>query len=428
MVKLTDYEQRMLNGEMGEFKQKALEFIVKYANVLGAEELCEVTRATLFIGAQHYLDCFETGDYDEIFSKFYFSSDKKVKIEQFSENCICQTCAAACDLHDYKTTHLSKEFFDKNNRFLQITKEVGVNIVNSCTPYYIGWIPLMGEHFVTTESSNVVMSNSVFGAYGNADGIEASVCSAITGRTPLWGNHVKENRYGTVVFNIQCNADTVYDWDIIGYTIGRVLPPHEKPIINGNFKRPDIDKLRQCFSTLATTSAAEICHVVGITPEAPTLESALGGKVPIKIVDITEKEYKTSVKMICDPGSGEIDYVSIGCPHLSLNELRDIALYMENKKVKENVELLIWTDYAIKEMANVNGYTKVIEDTGGYVLTSSCPVVMREESHKHAKAMVINGAKQAHAIKPQTRAKVYFGDIYKCIDAAISGRWEGEHE
>ncbi|MEL7563793.1 MAG: aconitase X catalytic domain-containing protein [Dehalobacterium sp.] len=425
MVKLTAYEQKMLNGEMGEFKQKALEFIVKYANVLGAEELCEVTRATLFIGAQHYLDVFETDDYEEIFSKFYLSSDKKIKFGNFSENCVCQTCAAACDLTDYETTHLSKEFFDKDRRFLEITKKAGVNIVNSCTPYYVGWLPLMGEHFVTTESSNTLMSNSFFGAYGNSDGIEAAVCSAICGRTPLWGNHIKENRYGTVVFNIQCKSDTVYDWDIIGYTVGRYLPFSEKPIISGDFKRPNINKLRQLFSALATTSAAEICHIVGITPEAHTLEMALGGKPPIKTINITDLEYKESEKMICDPGSGEVDYVNIGCPHLALDELRDVALYMEGKKVKDHVEFLIWTDYATKAMSDVNGYTKIIEDAGAHVLTGSCPVVMKEASHKHAKAMVMNGAKQAHAIKAQTKAKVYFGDIYQCIDAAISGRWEG---
>lgn len=427
MVRLTEYEQKMLKGEMGEFKQKALEFIVKYAQVLGAEELCEITRATLFIGAQHYLDCFETGDYEENFAKFYFSSDKKTKIENVSENCICQTCVAACDIFDYETTHISKEFFDKNNKYLEITKKAGVSLVNSCTPYYVGWIPLMGEHFVTTESSNTIMSNSVFGAYGNSDGIEAAVCSAICGRSPLWGNHIKENRYGTVVFDIQCNSDTVYDWDIIGYTIGRYLPHNEKPIISGDFKRPNINKLRQCFSALATASSAEICHVVGITPEAPTLESALGGKSPLKTIKITDIEFEESVKMICDSGSGEVDYVNIGCPHLALDELREIALYIEEKRVKEDVELWIWTDYATKEMANVNGYTKIIEDTGAHVLTDSCPVVMKKESHKHAKAMVMNGAKQAHAIKAQTKVKVYFGDIYKCIDAAISGRWEENH-
>lgn len=424
VVKLTEYEQKMLDGEMGEFKQKALQFIVKYAEVLGAEELCKISHATLFIGAQHYLDCFTTEDYEEIFSKFYLNSDKKIKIGEFDRECICQTCAAACDVKDYESVHLPKDFFEKNKHFLEITKEAGVSIVNSCTPYYVGWIPLMGEHFVTTESSNVVMSNSVFGARGNAGGIETSVCSAICGRTPLWGLHVKENRYGTVVFNIKCPSKSVYDWDIIGYTMGRMLPPHGNPVINEGFERPDIHKLRQCFSSLATTSGAEICHVVGITPEARTLEEALGGKEPLAVIDITQKDYDESVSMLCDEGSGDIDLVCVGCPHLSLKEIREIAMYLRNKKVKENVELWIWTDYAIQAMADINGYTDIIEKSGGKLLNSSCPVVMREESHRHSKAMAMNGAKQAHSIRSQTKARVYFGDIYKCLDAAIKGRWE----
>ncbi|WP_372995268.1 aconitase X [Lutispora sp.] len=424
MVKLTEYEQRMLNGEMGEFKQKALQFIVKYAEVLGANELCKISRATVFIGAQHYLDSLSTDNYDEIFSKFYLNSEKEIKVGEFAKDCICQTCAAPCDINDYETVHLSKEFFEKNKRFMEITKEAGVSIVNSCTPYYVGWLPLKGEHFVTTESSNVVMSNSLFGACGNADGIEAAVCAAICGRTPLWGYHVKENRYGTVVFNIKCPSESVYDWDIIGYTMGRLLPPHGKPIINGNFEIPNINKLRQCFSSLSTTSGAEICHVVGFTPEARTLEDALGGKKPIEVIDITYKDYEESVKMICDEGSGDIDLVSIGCPHLALDEIKEIAMYLKGKKIKENVELWIWTDYAIQAMADFNGYTDIIKESGAKLLNSSCPIVMREESHKHSKGMVMNGAKQAHGIKSQTKVPVYFGDIFKCIDAAIKGRWE----
>jgi len=427
MVKLTEYEAKMLAGEMGEFKQKALDFIVKYADVLGAEELCEVTRATLFIGAQHYLDCFETQDYEEIFARFYLNSEGRIPMDHFSDRCVCQTCAASCDLEDYRTTHLSRDFHEKDRSFLEMTRMNGVNIVNSCTPYYVGWLPLMGEHFVTTESSNTVMSNSFFGAYGNSDGVEAAVCSAISGRTPLWGNHIRENRFGTVVFQIQCPSDTVFDWDIIGYTVGRLLPFGEKPVLSGGFQRPDINKLRQCFSALATTSAAEICHLVGITPEAHTLAMALGGQEPQATITVTPEMYDESVAMICEPGSGDVDYISIGCPHLALDELRDVAGYLEGKTVRAGVELLVWTDYATKAMATVNGFTQAIEGAGGHLLTGSCPVVMREESHRHARAMVMNGAKQAHAIKAQTQAKVYFGDIYQCLDAAVSGRWEERH-
>lgn len=151
MIKLTDYEKSMLNGEMGEFKKVALEKVIQYAQALGAQELCEVTKATVFLGAHNYLEVVDSEDYDEIFSTLLLSSDKKVPIDKFSDECFCQTCVTVCDQYDYDVLGLSKELFDKNNEFLEITKEAGVSIVNSCTPYLTGWLPLRGEHFVTTE-------------------------------------------------------------------------------------------------------------------------------------------------------------------------------------------------------------------------------------------------------------------------------------
>ena len=140
MVKLTDYEQRMLNGEMGEFKQRAIKKIVEYANALGAEELCTVTKATLFFGYQPYLDAVKSDDYDEIFSRMVLCehSDKVYKMDKFSDECFAQTCAGPCDHFRYKEINLSKEVFDKNRRFLDATREAGVSIAGSCTPYLSG--------------------------------------------------------------------------------------------------------------------------------------------------------------------------------------------------------------------------------------------------------------------------------------------------
>lgn len=425
MVRLTQYEQEMLDGKLGKFKQKAIEFIVRYANVLGANELCEVSRATLFIGAQRYLDCYSNDeDYKKIFSEFYLCTEELLEPGKIAESCDAQTCGACCDLNDFKKSRISQKHHEKNWRFLKETLKMGVNIVDSCTPYYVGWIPLMGEHFVSTESSNVVVSNSVFGAYGNADGVEAAVCAAITGRTPKWGMHLKENRYGTCLFHVDFEVESLFDWDVLGFTLGRLLPKSEVPVLTGSLKQPNIHKLRQLYSSIAVTSAAEICHIVGLTPEAQTLDMALGFKLPKYEIAVIKEEFNKSHDMLCDSGSGPVDFVSIGCPHLSLGELKEIAQYLSGKKVSASVDLQIWTDYAIKEMANVNGYTKMIEDSGAYLLTGSCPVLLKE-SHKHACALVMHGAKQAWSIRHQASVPVYYGDIYQCLDAAINGKWEG---
>lgn len=70
MLKLTREEQRMLEGKEGAFKQKALQKIVEYANALGAEELCTVTKATIYMGYHPYLDAVESEDYNEIFPRW----------------------------------------------------------------------------------------------------------------------------------------------------------------------------------------------------------------------------------------------------------------------------------------------------------------------------------------------------------------------
>lgn len=424
MLKLTDYEKKMLNGEFGEFKQVAIKNIVRYAEALDAEELCEVKKATLYFGAHPYLDVVDSDNYDDIFSKMYLCSDKSIEMGEFSKGCYCQTCVAPCDQYEWEPLNLSKELFDKNNKFLEITKEAGVSITGSCTPYLIGWLPLRGEHFVTTESSNVIFCNSVLGACGNSDGIEAAAWSAICGRTPKWGNHILENRKGTHVYKIECSSESSIDWDVIGYTVGRLLPPHAIPIIDGNFRRPDTIRLKQCFASLATTSGAEMCHIVGITPEAVSLEMATGGKEPVDVITITNEEYQKSFDMLCDKGNEDVQFITLGCPHYTLEEIRDVALYIRGKKIMEDVLFMVWTDYATKEMANVNGYTKIVEEAGGHILTSGCPLVIGHKCHKGVKCMAVDGAKQAHYIRSETDATVYYGDMYKCIDAAVSGRWE----
>ena len=415
----------MLNGEMGRLKQNALEKIVQYAEALGADELCIVTKATLGLGAQPYLNHIKSDDYNEIFSRAYMGTDEilDIKNEKFSSSCFCLTCTENCDANEYELLGLTKEFFDKNKSFLEITREAGVSVASTCTPYLIGWLPLKGEHFVTTESSNAMFCNAILGACGNPDGVEAAVWSAICGRTPKWGNHLPDSRYGTHEFRIDCSPKTAKDWDVVGYTIGRLLPSNGIPIITGDFENPTIVQIKPFFASIATTSGAVMCHIVGMTPEAHTLEMATGNKGVMDTFVITQKDYDESMKLLCDEMQGDIDLVSLGCPHYTLEEIQDVASYIKGKKIKESSKLYVWTAYPIKEMAKVNGYLDVIEEAGGKILTNSCPIMVGDPAINKAVGIALDGAKQAHYIRSMTSVNVYYGDMKQCIDAAISGKW-----
>ena len=431
MVKLTEYEQKMLNGEMGPFKQRAIQKIVEYANALGAEELCTVTKATVYFGYHPYLDAVKSDDYDEIFSKMVLCehSDKVYHLDQFSCECFAQTCVGPCDHNCYKPVGVSKEVFDKNRRFLDLTREAGVSIAGSCTPYLSGWLPLRGEHFVSTESSNILFCNSVLGACANADGLEASAWSAICGRTPLWGNHILSNRYATHVVEVQCKSDTPLDWDIMGHALGRLLTDgNARPVLTGNFTRPDMTRIKKFFSALATTSGCEICHIVGSTAEAPTLEAALAGHEPVRKLVLSQEEYDKSLESVCDKGDADVQLVVLGCPHYTLEEIRNVAWMLRGRKVAEGVNLQIWTDMTMQHLAEVNGYAKMIEDAGAHLLNSSCPMVAARTAYDIVKTgFLTDGAKQAHYVHTDlnaTNAKVFYGTAEQCVEAAIKGRWE----
>lgn len=431
MVKLTEYEQKMLNGEMGPFKQRAIQKIVEYANALGAEELCTVTKATVYFGYHPYLDAVKSDDYDEIFSKMVLCehSDKVYHLDQFSCECFAQTCVGPCDHNCYKPVGVSKEVFDKNRRFLDLTREAGVSIAGSCTPYLSGWLPLRGEHFVSTESSNILFCNSVLGACANADGLEASAWSAICGRTPLWGNHILSNRYATHVVEVQCKSDTPLDWDIMGHALGRLLTDgNARPVLTGNFTRPDMTRIKKFFSALATTSGCEICHIVGSTAEAPTLEAALAGHEPVRKLVLSQEEYDKSLESVCDKGDADVQLVVLGCPHYTLEEIRNVAWMLRGRKVAEGVNLQIWTDMTMQHLAEVNGYAKMIEDAGAHLLNSSCPMVAARTAYDIVKTgFLTDGAKQAHYVHTDLNAKnakVFYGTAEQCVEAAIKGRWK----
>ncbi|ATW25154.1 aconitase X [Candidatus Formimonas warabiya] len=421
-MKLTDDEKRLLDGSEGKLKQKAMEFIVKYAQVLGAEELCQVTKATLFCGAHPYLEVFKSEDIDLIISEMCFCSSEKVILDKMA--CYCQSCVSPMDPEKWAHLGVSEEEYQKNQEFLRRYLAAGVHLTGTCAPYLVGFIPLMGEHFVTSESSVVLILNSLWGACGNGDGIEAGFCAAVCGRTPLWGNHIMSNRKGTHVFKIESRSASVMDWGLLGYTIGRKLPCHAIPVIDGNFSRPDLHKIKACYAAMAETGGPEMCHIVGITPEAMTLDQACGGKPPRDVMPITEEDLDESLADVSAGGRGEIDFISLGCPHYSIEEIRLVADFLDGKRISSQVELQVWTVYGIKAIADLCGYTEKIRRAGGVLLTSSCPVT-HGKIPQGARGMAFDSAKQAHSIAPITSAPVYFGSAEDCLKSALSGKWEG---
>ena len=427
MLNLTDFENRIIDGQAGELKQVAMQNIVRYAEILGAQSLCEVTKATVFCGAHHYLETCKSENFDVVFSKMNMASDEMLIFDTTHDNCYVQSDVSPCDHHAFRPFGQTESFYNKNRHYLERARKAGVNIVGSCAPYLTGWLPIRGEHFVTTESGVTVIANSIWGAMGNADGIEAAFWSAICGRTPRWGNHVRENRAGTHLVQVKTRLENILEWDLLGKAIGGKLASGAIPVVSGKFFDVSFNKLRQMLTALAISSNCEMCHIVGYTPEARSIDDAFQGKQPSDECLIDNQCIRQAYDAVCDPGEGRVDFVSLGCPHYDIDQIKKTADYLKGKTIHPDVKFTIWTVYPIKAIADENGYTQIVEDAGGSIYTGTCPASIGEDYLNQYEAAVFDSLKQAECIKSAGVKNVYYGDARRCIDAAVTGKWESQY-
>ena len=118
----------------------------------------------------------------------------------------------------------------------------------------------------------------------------------------------------------------------------------------------------------------------------------------------------------------KVDYVMLGCPHYTIEQIWEAAQLLEGRKVHENSALWIFTPRAIKEIANRNGYTQIIEAAGGKLMTDSCSAMSRAVP-PGTKVVALDSAKQAHYLPAILGLQAWFGTTAQCIDAACTGQW-----
>lgn len=431
-VRLTQVEQEMLEGKFGKTKQIALQGIICYAEILGATELVEVRKGHRCCGCTAVPADFPDGNlnrpeylmrdfYDQHIGAF-LPELKRGEFDGFYQNALLMDDVNTSDAYDWKYTQQTKEFWNLNKRILNESVENGWIAGSTCAPYLAGWLPVMGEYFVTTESSNVLYCNSILGARGNGGGTATTILTTICGRTPKWGLHLDENRHGDQVFHIHSRLETKLQWDMLGMAVGRRLEPNAIPVLVGDFERPDLIKLKTMFTSLATASGCEMCLIVGVSPEAQTYEEAMGGKTPISEFDIDDALLEEYRKELCHPVSGPVDFLQIGCPNASVEEIQQVARYMRGKHVATGVRFCVFTNVAQYELARLSHLVEALHESGVEVLTSGC-ILRTINVALGAKGIGLSAAKLAHYSKTERDVPVYYGTEREVMDAAISGYW-----
>ena len=150
------------------------------------------------------------------------------------------------------------------------------------------------------------------------------------------------------------------------------------PFIRG-VESASVENLKSFCASLATYGGVAMFHMAGITPEAAGVSPPEAG------FRIREAEIRAARDSMIDLTSGEdVDFVSLGCPHLSIKEIARIAELLAGKQVTK--EFWITTARPTKKIADMMGYTAVIEAAGAKFAADTCCVVAPIEGRFHALA------------------------------------------
>lgn len=422
-MRLTDEEKAMRDGRDGPAIAAAMDLLVRYGEALGAENLVETRNVTGTVTATTpFMRDFAMlkGGADAVFSEFSLDSREVVPIPRVKA--FTSHLQLGFDPHHPKEMGVGEELVQFYKSSEAAAARLGVQILNTCTPYQVGNVPTRGEHCAWMESSAVVYGNSVLGARTNTEGRESVGAAMLTCRIPDWGLHRDEGRRGTLGVHLDIPVQTVEDWGLLGYWMGEWVQ-ERVPVITGVGQVPNLPKLKHFGAAASSSGGVEMFHLVGVTPEASSAEQAYGGNRPTEERRYGARERAQTFERINATGRDrQVDYVMLGCPHYTIEQIWEAAQLIEGRKVHENTALWIWTPMAIKEVATRNGYTKIIEDAGGKILTDSCSAMSRAVP-AGTKVVALDSVKQAHYLPAILGVQAWFGTTAQCIDAACTGRW-----
>lgn len=400
---LTPEEQAMLDGEHGPGTAEAMRLLVRLGEAMGAERMVPISKA--HTSAVHYP------------SDIWYST----KLVEGGAKCkIPPTINPLYDLDYFEKIGQPDPAGEKEiiKKARENYHRLGVIPTFSCTPELDINVPRAGEYVAFAESSATPYVNAVCGARSNRESAKTALAAAITGRAPLYGYLLDENRCGTVLVKVETPVRTGLDYSLAGYAIGEKMGAGV-PVITGLPDNPMPEDLLNLGTQLATSSSVAMYHIPGITPEAPDVRTAFqNNPVPGTIVITSADLEKVREKLSC--GTGPVEYVLLGCPHYTLGQVAKVADQLKGRTIHPDVILWILTSSRTRELAGKMGHLAAIEQAGGHVIAGTCFDFPCYYTLYSGKSGVTDSVKAAF-YTPRMKMDFNLETREQCIEIAVNG-------
>ncbi len=401
---LGDDDRAMLEGRDGIAVQQAMRITVAMAAQQGASALVDVTQG-------HIDGCIYASPANLTFAEKMAEMGAKVRVPTTMN-------AISVDKAHWRSQGMPEGFGDPAARLADAYVRMGCRPTFTCSPYLLDSAPRAGDMIAWAESNAVIFANTVLGARTAKHPDFLDLCIALTGRAPLAGVYLEENRRPQRILNVALpqGVDDAF-WPLVGYLAGKAAPDCI-PLLRGlGPAKPSRDDLKALCAAFGTTSAAPMLHIEGVTPEAglPPLETA-------DTVTVSPSDMAAGWSLL-NEGPEEVQLVAIGSPHASLEECHALAAEFAGRRRHADVAVIVTAGQQVIDAAGLDGTLQSLRDSGVQVLPDLCWCSISEPVFPtKTRALMTNSGKYAHYGPGLSGRAVRFGSLADCVDSALTGR------
>lgn len=396
----------MLAGEGGGARRLAAQIVVSVGEAEGAPRLVEVVSAHIDGGLYH-------GRAGLDFARELVAGDGRVEVPTTLNVGSLDLLHPSLYRGDEETARAARDLMD-------CYLELGCRPTWTCAPYQLPDRPERGDQIAWGESNAIVFANSVLGARTNRYGDFLDICCGLIGRAPYTGLHTDEGRWGTLLIELDVPDDVVDSesfYPSLGHLLGQIAGS-EIPIIVGLDDRAGEDRLKALGAAAASSGSLAMFHAVGVTPEAPDVAHAAGGRKPERQVRV-DLEMVTAARASLSTTAGPVAAVSVGTPHMSAAELAKLADLAGERTT--SIPFFANTSRSSLAEAEARGVAERLRRFGVTLVTDTCtyvtPIIGEVDG-----AVMTNSGKWAFYAPANLGVQVVFSSLRDCVETAVTGR------
>lgn len=410
---LTEEQQALLDGEKGETMAKVIKTLVMYGDAFGAERMVPITseygHTVISFGIGVMKPVYEL--YDKLLSanavsKQKFSADPR-PLDKNVPSSLLQDIV-------FKFMYSQQKHYEEQLSKFGIVSDDAYTC--ACYLPEVGNVPKRGDILSWAESSAVVYANSVLGARCNRNSGIIELMGSIAGFVPEFGLLTDEGRKADWIVEIR--TEKMPEAQLLGSAVG--MKALEKvPYIKGldrwigtELNDSACTYLKDFGAATASNGSVGLYHIEHLTPEAVDYgETLIREGAGVYVIDDAELErVKNGYPCIWEDLSAEPKLCFMGCPHMTLQQLKDWTVRVEeglkaagNKRVK--VPTVFTSAPGVIREFKETEYSKRLEATG-VVLSYICPLMYMNNPLSKKMPVITSSNK----LRTYTSARFYSDD------------------